>query len=104
MPRRGTGLPSGPAGDGRDRDVSRFPTARQLPSCAGLVSSTHASGGVVRHGAITKRGFSFLRWALGETVMHALRPPGPLEEFYRRLLVGKSAQKARVAGRVAKVV
>jgi hypothetical protein len=29
--------------------------------------------------------------------MHALRRPGPLEEFYRRLLVGKGAQKARGA-------
>jgi hypothetical protein len=29
--------------------------------------------------------------------MHAVRRPGPLHGFYRRLLVGKGAQKARVA-------
>ena len=78
-------------------DVSRFPTARHLASYAGLVPSTYASGGVVRHGAITKQGSRFLRWALVEAAMHAVRRPGPLQEFYRRLLVGKGAQKARVA-------
>jgi hypothetical protein len=52
---------------------------------------------VVRHGAITKRGSRFLRWALVEAALHAVRRPGPLQEFYRRLLVGKGAQKARVA-------
>ena len=78
-------------------DVSPFPTARHLSSYAGLVPSTYASGGVVRHGAITKRGSRFLRWALVEAALHAVGRPGPLQEFYRRLLVGKGAQKARVA-------
>jgi transposase len=85
-------------------DVSCFPTARRLWSYAGLVPSTYASGGVVTHGAITRRGFSFLRWALVETVMHVLGRPGPLQEFYRRLLVGKGAQKARVARKLSKAV
>jgi transposase len=62
-----------------------------------LVPSTYASGRAVRHAAIAKRSFSFLRRALVERTMHALRRPGPLEEFYRRLLVGKGAQKARGA-------
>ena len=78
-------------------DVSRFPTARHLSSYAGLAPSTYASGGVVRHGAITKRGSRFLRWALAGAAIHAVGRPGPLQEFYRRLLVGKGAQKARVA-------
>jgi transposase len=96
-PVAGTGLPSGPAGAGRDRGVSRFPTARRLSSYAGLVPSTYASGRAVRHAAIARRSFSFLRWALVETAMYALRSSGPLQEFYRRLLVGKGAQKARGA-------
>jgi hypothetical protein len=88
------------------RNVSRFPMARLLSSCAGLVPSTYASGRAVRHVAVAKRGSSCLRWALVETVMHALRPPGPLQEFYQRLLVGKGAQKARVAavGKPSKAV
>jgi transposase len=79
------------------RNVSRFPMARLLSRCAGLVPSTYASGRAVRHAAIAKRGFSFLRWALVEAAMHAVRRPGSFHEFYRRLLVGKGAQKARGA-------
>jgi hypothetical protein len=87
-------------------DVSCFPTARRLWSYAGLVPSTYASGRAVRHAAIAKRGFSFLRWALVETAMHAVRRPGPLQEFYRRLLVGKGAHKAKVApaGKLSRAV
>lgn len=59
--------------------------------------STYASGGAVRHGAITKQGPRFLRWALVEAGTGAVGRPGPLQGFYRRLLVGKGAQKARVA-------
>lgn len=62
-----------------------------------MVPSTYASGRAVRHAAIAKRSFIFLRWALVETAMHGVRRPGPLQEFYRRLLVGKGAQKAKVA-------
>jgi transposase len=71
--------------------------ARRLSSYARLASSTYAFGRAVRHAAIAKRRFSFLRWALVEVVTHAVRRPGPLEEFYRRLLVGKGAQKVRGA-------
>ena len=63
-----------------------------------MVSCTYAFGRAVRHAAIAKRSFSFLRWALVQTAMlHGVRRPGPLEQFYRRLLVGKGAHKARVA-------
>ena len=88
------------------RNVSRFLTARLLSSCAGLVPSTYASGGVVTHGAITRRGPRFVCWTLVEAAMHAVRRPGPLHGFYRRLLVGKGAQKARVAaaGKLSKAV
>jgi len=78
-------------------DVSCFPTARRLWSYAGLVPSTYASGGVVTHGAIARRGPRFVCWTLVEAAMHAVRRPGSLHEFYRRLLVGKGAQKAKVA-------
>jgi hypothetical protein len=36
--------------------------------------------------------------------MHVVGRPGPLQEFYRRLLVGKGAQKARVARKLSKAV
>jgi transposase len=61
------------------------------------VPSTYASGKAVRHAAIVKRSFIFLRWALVEAAMHGVRRPGPLQEFYQRLLVRRGAQKAKVA-------
>jgi len=78
-------------------DISRFPSARHLGSYAGLVPSACASGGKVRHGAITRHGSRFLRWALVEAARQAVRTSGPLGDFYRRLLAGKGAQQARVA-------
>ena len=60
------------------RNVSRFPMARRLSSCAGLMPSTCASGGVVTHGAIARRGPCFVCWALVEAAMHVLGEPGPL--------------------------
>jgi len=43
-------------------DIGRFPFAEKLCSYAGLVPSTYQSGGVVRHGNITKEGSRWLRW------------------------------------------
>ena len=45
-------------------EVSRFGDGDRLCSYAGLVPSTHSSGGVVRHGGITKEGSRWLRWAM----------------------------------------
>jgi len=41
-----------------------------------------------------------------EAALHAVRRPGPLQEFYRRLLVGKGAHKAKVApaGKLSRAV
>jgi len=68
------------------------------------VPSTYASGRAVRHAAIAKRGSSFLRWALVEAAMYAVGWPGPLQEFYRRLVVGEDARRrggpARKVGKV----
>jgi transposase len=45
-------------------DVTRFPSYKKLSSYVGLIPSTSSSGGVTRHGKITKRGNKLLRWAL----------------------------------------
>jgi len=42
-------------------DIGRFPSASKLCSYAGLVPSTHASGGKVWHGRLTKQGSRWLR-------------------------------------------
>jgi len=47
-------------------DVSRFRRGDQLCSYAGIVPSTYSSGGVTRHGGITREGSRWLRWAMVE--------------------------------------
>jgi transposase len=42
----------------------RFPDSYHLCSYAGLVPSTHSSGGITYHGSITKRGRKYLRWIM----------------------------------------
>src|SRR5215470_4522318 len=44
----------------------RFPDSYHLCSYAGLVPSTHSSGGITYHGSITKRGSKYLRWIMLE--------------------------------------
>ena len=78
-------------------DISRFHTAKQLSSHAGLVPSTSQSGGRVRHGRITRQGSPWLRWALVEAAIHASRYPGPLRDHYLRLKRKKGNKIARVA-------
>ena len=41
-------------------DINRFPDSYHLCSYAGLVPSTHSSGGITYHGSITKRGSKYL--------------------------------------------
>jgi transposase len=47
-------------------DINRFPSAKHLVAYAGLVPSTHSSGGTTYQGRITKTGSKILRWALVE--------------------------------------
>jgi len=50
-------------------DVNRFRSGGHLCSYAGLVPSTYNSGGVTRHGGITREGSRWLRWAMVEAAM-----------------------------------
>jgi transposase len=49
-------------------DINRFPDSYHLCSYAGLVPSTHSSGGITYHGSITKTGSKYLRWVMIENV------------------------------------
>lgn len=77
--------------------IERFPSARKLASYAGLVPTTRSSGGRTYHGRITKQGSSWLRWAMIQAVLHAVRSPGPVQRFYRRQVKRKGRSVARVA-------
>jgi len=51
--------------------IDRFASPSRLCSYAGLVPSTHSSGGKTYHGKITLEGNKWLRWALMEAVVPA---------------------------------
>jgi transposase len=51
--------------------IGRFGSPSRLCSYAGLVPSTHSSGGKTYHGKITLEGNRWLRWALVEAVVPA---------------------------------
>ena len=78
-------------------DIDRFHSAKHLSSFAGLVPSTSQSGGNTHHGKITRQGSAWLRWALAEAIIHAVRYPGPLRDFYIKLEKRKGKKVARVA-------
>lgn len=77
--------------------IDRFPRGAALACYAGIVSRVDASAGRYRTGAITREGSPWLRWALVEVAMHALKRPDRLGRWARRLAVQKGVKRARVA-------
>jgi transposase len=75
-------------------DIGRFSSASKLCSYAGLVPSTHASGGKVWHGRLTKQGSKWLRW---EAVKPAICSNGELRSYYERIRYRKGPKAAKVA-------
>jgi transposase len=77
--------------------IARFPHGRYLASYAGLVSEVSASANRVRYGAITRAGSPWLRWALVEVAVHAMKRRDAVGRWARRLAVRKNIKTARVA-------
>lgn len=78
-------------------DVTRFRRGAELASYAGLVPRVEASADRYRTGRITKEGSPWLRWALVEAAMHAIKRPDAVGRWARQLAVRKGGYKARVA-------
>jgi transposase len=78
-------------------DIARFPTPGHLASYAGLVPEVDSSARHTRYGRITKDGSPWLRWALVEVGVQALRRRDPLGRWGRTLAIRKSAMMAQVA-------
>ncbi len=86
--------------------IARFAAADKFASYCGLVPSTYASGGKLRHGRIIKQGNRWLRWALVEAVWPAIRSNAQLRSYYERIKRRKGALVAAVttARRMATIV
>ena len=80
-------------------DINRFPDSYHLCSYAGLVPTTHSSGGITYHGAITKTGSKHLRWIMIECAHTHMRisKNSNITRFYTRLAKRKGNSKAVVA-------
>jgi transposase len=64
-------------------DISRFPSAKKLCGYTGLCPRVNQSGDRDRRGPLTKQGPKYLRWAMLEATMHALRHPAYRERYQR---------------------
>jgi len=78
-------------------DVRRFSSGDHLASYAGLVPSTRSSGGVERHGGITREGSRWLRWALVEAARVHTRYDTPVTRFYHGVAERRGGRAALVA-------
>jgi transposase len=77
--------------------IDRFANGPALACYAGIVSRLDASAGQVRYGRITRTGSPWLRWALVEVAMRAMKRPDTRGRWARRLAIHKGIKKARVA-------
>jgi transposase len=78
-------------------DVTRFPSPKKLCGYTGLCPRVHQSGESDRRGPLSKHGPRYLRWAMLEATMHALRHPAYAERYQRnKRRLGKQ-RGARVA-------
>ena len=78
-------------------DINRFKSGDHLCSYAGIVPSTHSSGGITRHGGITREGSRWLRWAMVEAVMTHLKYDTSITRAYHRIAEKRGRQVAVVA-------
>jgi transposase len=65
-------------------EIERFRSPDKFCRYAGLVPSTYSSGGKTSHGALIKQGNTWLRWAMVEAVLGAIRSSPELRSYYLR--------------------
>ncbi|MGA8848327.1 MAG: IS110 family transposase [Dehalococcoidia bacterium] len=77
--------------------IGRFSSVSKLCSYAGLVPSTHSSGGKTYHGKITSEGNRWLRWVLVEAAVPASYADAEIKERLDIFRKKKSANVAKTA-------
>jgi transposase len=80
-------------------DIARFASPKKLTGYTGLCPRVNQSGDKDRRGPLTKHGPTYLRWALLEATMHALRHPAYAARYQRtkrRLGKQRGAKVAQV--------
>jgi transposase len=80
-------------------EIERFSSPEKFVGYTGLCPRVNQSGDKDRRGPLTKHGPTYLRWALLEATMHALRHPAYRERYRRnkkRLGKQRGAKVAQV--------
>jgi transposase len=80
-------------------EIERFSSPKKLVGYTGLCPRVHQSGDKDRRGPLTKQGPKYLRWAMLEATMHALRHPVYSDRYQhtkRRLGKQRGAKVAQV--------
>ena len=77
--------------------IDRFPSVSKFCSYAGLVPSTHSSGGKTYHGKITSEGNRWIRWALVEAAVPASYADAEIKKRIDTLRKTKGANVAKTA-------
>jgi len=80
-------------------DIHRFTTPKKLCGYTGLCPRVNQSGDKDRRGPLTKQGPRYLRWAMLEATMHALRHPAYADRYQatkRRLGKQRGAKVAQI--------
>jgi transposase len=77
--------------------IDRFPSARSLANFFGLTPGCRNSGETDRPGSITKAGHPFIRFLLGQMVLHVLRGDPGMRAWYRAIKLRRGTNVARVA-------
>jgi len=80
-------------------EVSRFHTAAQLCSWAGLTPRHRESDTKITRGHITKQGSRLLRWALIEAIQHA--PAGSLPGAVKQRIIARRGKQAKNIAKAA---
>jgi len=70
-------------------DVARFDHRKQFASYFGMTPTQDASGHIDRHGHISKRGPSVVRWLIVEAVHRTIRYCPALRAYFERIWRGK---------------
>lgn len=78
-------------------EISRFKSAKSFAAYTGLIPGYRSSAGTTHQGHITKRGVSYIRWVLIQSVKHAVRHSEYMRRLYQRISFRSSVGKARVA-------
>ena len=76
-------------------DPRRFRDRKHYASYFGVTPTEHSSGSVQRHGRISRRGPSVVRWVLAEAVHQAVRHSGVVRAYYERLCRGRSDRRKK---------